>query len=101
MKKRLVSAGVAACTVIMLCACSPEEEEDIFTGDVAERLPYQDNLDLISPAAYSEIDGLDLDDKPSLQEAFQYRAALDVVLSIAKKALIQKLSIEGGLQDAT
>ena len=47
------------------------------------------------------IDGLDLDDKPSLQEAFQYRAALDVVLSIAKKALIQKLSSEGGLQDAT
>ena len=44
------------------------------------------------------IDGLDLDDKPSLQEAFQYRAALDVVLSIAKKALIQKLSSEGGLQ---
>lgn len=61
MKKRLVSAGVAACTVIMLCACSPEEEEGIFTGDVAERLPYQDNLDLISPAAYSEIDGLDLE----------------------------------------
>lgn len=61
MKKRLVSAGVAACTVVMLCACSPEEEEDIFTGDVAERLPYQDNLDLISPAAYSEIDGLDLE----------------------------------------
>ena len=47
------------------------------------------------------IDGLDLDDKPSLQEAFQYRAALDVVLSIAKKALIQKLSSEGGLPDAT
>ena len=61
MKKRLASAGVAACTVVMLCACSPEEEEDIFTGDVAERLPYQDNLDLISPAAYSEIDGLDLE----------------------------------------
>ena len=61
MKKRLVSAGVAACTVVMLCACSHEEEEDIFTGDVAERLPYQDNLDLISPAAYSEIDGLDLE----------------------------------------
>ena len=61
MKKRLVSAGVAACTVVMLCACSQEEEEDIFTGDVAERLPYQDNLDLVSPAAYSEIDGLDLE----------------------------------------
>ena len=61
MKKRLASAGVAACMGIMLCACSPEEEEDIFTGDVAERLPYQDNLDLISPAAYSEIDGLDLE----------------------------------------
>ena len=61
MKKRLVSAGVAACTVVVLCACSPEEEEDIFTGDVAERLPYQDNLDLVSPAAYSEIDGLDLE----------------------------------------
>lgn len=61
MKKRLVSAGVAACMGIMLCACSPEEEEDIFTGDVAEKLPYQDNLDLISPAAYSEIDGLDLE----------------------------------------
>ena len=51
MKKRLASAGVAACMGIMLCACSPEEEEDIFTGGVAERLPYQDNLDLISPAA--------------------------------------------------
>ena len=61
MKKRLASAGVAACMGIMLCACSPEEEEDIFTGDVAERLPYQDNLDLVSPAAYSEIDGLDLE----------------------------------------
>ena len=43
------------------------------------------------------IDGLDLDDRPSLQEAFQYRAALDVVLSIAKKALIQKLSSESVL----
>lgn len=37
-------------------------------------------------------DELDLDDKHSLQEAAQYHAALDVVLSIAKKALIQKLS---------
>lgn len=40
------------------------------------------------------LDALDLNDKQSLQEAMQYRAALDVVLSIAKKALLQKLSSE-------
>ena len=61
MKKRLVSAALAMCTVTALCACSQREEEDIFTGEVAERLPYQDNLDLISPSAYSELDGLDLE----------------------------------------
>ena len=61
MKKRLVSAALAMCTVTALCACSQKEEEDIFTGEVAERLPYQDNLDLISPSAYSDLDGLDLE----------------------------------------
>ncbi|HJD48485.1 MAG TPA: substrate-binding domain-containing protein [Candidatus Mediterraneibacter norfolkensis] len=61
MKRRLVSAAVAACMSAALCACSQKEEEDIFTGEVAERLPYQDNLELISPSAYSELDGLDLE----------------------------------------
>lgn len=61
MKKRLVSAALAMCTVTALCACSQKEDEDIFTGEVVERLPYQDNLDLISPSAYSELDGLDLE----------------------------------------
>ena len=37
MKKRLVSAALAMCTVTALCACSQKEEEDIFTGEVAER----------------------------------------------------------------
>ena len=60
MKKRLVSAVFVACTAAALCACS-QDEDDIFTGEVAERLPYQDNLDLISPAAYSELDGLELE----------------------------------------
>ena len=31
MKKRLVSAALAMCTVTALCACSQKEEEDIFT----------------------------------------------------------------------
>lgn len=61
MKKRLVSAALAMCTVTALCACGQKEEEDIYTGDVTERLPYQDNLDLISPSAYSALDGLNLE----------------------------------------
>lgn len=40
------------------------------------------------------LDAVDLDDKQSLQEIIQYRTALNVVLSIAKKALMQKLSSE-------
>lgn len=40
------------------------------------------------------LDAVDLDDPQSLQEIMQYHAALNVVLSIAKKALIQKLSSE-------
>ena len=62
MKRKFVSAvSAAACMSILLCACSSGEEENVFTGDKTEMPAYQANLDAISPAAYSEPEGLDLE----------------------------------------
>lgn len=62
MKRKFVSAvSAAACMSVLLCACSSGEEENVFTGDKTEMPAYQANLDAISPAAYSETEGLDLE----------------------------------------
>lgn len=62
MKKKVltvISAGL--CAAVGLCGCSSNENEDPFTGDVAEELPYQANLNAVSPSAYSSVEGLDLE----------------------------------------
>lgn len=62
MRKKSVSIiSVGICTAVILCACSSGEDENVFTGETTEKLPYQENLDAISPAAYSEAEGLDLE----------------------------------------
>ena len=62
MRKKSVSIiSVGICTAVILCACSSGEDENVCTGETTEKLPYQENLDAISPAAYSEAGGLDLE----------------------------------------
>lgn len=62
MKKKFVSVlCAAACAGMALCACSPEKEENVFTGETANEPAYQANLDAITPSAYSDVEGLDLE----------------------------------------
>ena len=62
MKKKFVSVlCAAACAGMALCACSPEKEENVFTGETANEPAYQANLDAITPSAYRDVEGLDLE----------------------------------------
>lgn len=62
MKRNYVSAvALALCTAILVCACGQKKEESIYTGDKTEEPAYQKNLDEISPSAYAEADGLELE----------------------------------------
>lgn len=62
MKKRFVSVlCAAACVSMALCSCSPKKEENVFTGETAEQPAYQANLDAITPSAYRDVEGLNLE----------------------------------------
>lgn len=54
---------VAAVLVISMtvCACGKKEEHTTFTGETTEEPAYQDNLNAISPSAYNDVQGLDLE----------------------------------------
>lgn len=58
--KRITAAMLAASMVLAATACAKEERKT-FTGDKTEEPEYQANLDVISPIAYSETDGLSLE----------------------------------------
>ncbi len=58
--KRITAAMLAASMVLAATACAKEERQT-FTGDKTEEPAYQANLDVISPIAYSETDGLNLE----------------------------------------
>ena len=58
--KRITAAMLAASMVLAATACAKEERQT-FTGDKTEEPEYQANLDVISPIAYSETDGLNLE----------------------------------------
>ena len=49
------------CVALAASACSKKEETPTFTGDKTEEPSYQANLDFVTPAAYSNIQGLNLD----------------------------------------
>lgn len=62
MKKRSVAAVLlAVCMVTTVCGCSSGKDEEVFTGDTPEVPEWQANLDAVTPAAYADIDGLDLE----------------------------------------
>ena len=46
---------------MLLCACSSNADENVFTGDTTEKPAYQAKLNAISPAAYSSVEGLELE----------------------------------------
>lgn len=58
--KRITAAMLAASMILAATACAKEERQT-FTGDKTEEPAYQANLDVISPIAYSETDGLNLE----------------------------------------
>ena len=62
MKKRWITVTAAALTAAMtVCACAKEEEKTTFTGETAEEPAYQAYLNAISPAAYNNVEGLNLE----------------------------------------
>ena len=61
MKRKITAAAAfALCVAMGVCACSPSEKEDTFTGKEKEELAWQPNLDRISPEVYADISNLDL-----------------------------------------
>ena len=66
MKRKITAAAAfALCVAMGVCACSPSEKEDTFTGKEKEELAWQPNLDRISPEVYADISNLDL--KPGMK----------------------------------
>ena len=62
MKKKVMSIVAAVLVISMtVCACGKKEEHTTFTGETTEEPAYQDNLNAISPSAYNDVHGLDLE----------------------------------------
>lgn len=63
MKKRWMTVtAVVMATTFMICACGKQQEQTTtFTGKETEKLEYQGNLNAISPAAYNNVEGLNLE----------------------------------------
>lgn len=60
-KYKLIAPVLAAALIFTATGCAEEEKKPTFTGDTTEEPPYQANLNGISPIAYSEVRGLDLE----------------------------------------
>ena len=63
MKKRWMTiTEVVMATTFMICACGKQQEQTTtFTGKETEKPEYQGNLNAISPAAYNNVEGLNLE----------------------------------------
>lgn len=62
MKKRWMTiTAVVMATTFMICACGKQQETTTFTGKETEEPAYQGNLNAISPAAYNNVEGLNLE----------------------------------------
>lgn len=63
MKKRWMTiTAVVMATTFMICACGKQQEQTTtFTGKETEKPEYQGNLNAISPAAYNNVEGLNLE----------------------------------------
>ena len=60
-KKWTIIVSAALCIMLLVCGCGQKEEKPTFTGDTTEEPPYQDNLNAISPSAYNNVQGLELE----------------------------------------
>lgn len=60
-RKRMSIIGLTLSAVLSVCACAKEEQQVTFTGSTAQEPEYQSNLNVISPSAYGEADGLKLE----------------------------------------
>lgn len=58
--KRIIAVSATVAVVLSLCACASEKKESQ-TLPVNETPAYQVNLDAITPQAYNNVDGLDLE----------------------------------------
>lgn len=63
MKRRYVAMiSAVLCSAMILSACgNSKKTESIYTGDKTEVPAWQANLDAISPSAYADVEGLDLE----------------------------------------
>lgn len=63
MKKRWITiTAVVMATTFMICACGKQQEQTTtFIGKETEKPEYQGNLNAISPAAYNNVEGLNLE----------------------------------------
>ena len=62
MKKRFVILTLAAvCITALIGGCGSDHEGNTFTGDKKEEPVYQANLNAVSPAAYRNVKGLELE----------------------------------------
>lgn len=60
MKRKIMMAAAALLAAIAVCACAKEEENSQFTGEGTKEPEYQACLDMIFPAAYNNVYGLEL-----------------------------------------
>ncbi len=58
---KLLAPVMAAAMIFAAAGCAEEEKKPTFTGDTTEEPAYQTNLNEISPTAYSEVRGLNLE----------------------------------------
>lgn len=58
---KLLAPVMAAAMIFAATGCAEEEKKPTFTGDTTEEPAYQTNLNEISPTAYSEVRGLNLE----------------------------------------
>lgn len=54
-------AALTVCAALGMCACSPSDDENVFTGEDANVPAWQANLDAITPEVYANIDDLTLE----------------------------------------
>ncbi len=60
-RKGLAAAAMAFVMMLSAGACAQEQQKTTFTGDTTKEPEYQMNLNAISPSAYGDVEGLDLE----------------------------------------
>lgn len=59
-KKWTIIVPAVVCVMLAVCACGKKDDTLQFTGDTKQTPPYQDNLNMITPAAYNNVQGIHL-----------------------------------------